>query len=511
MGKSSAGVYLALLAHETGLSHTVQEHIFDFAKVNSNYELLSVLGSYEALAPSIATKLSKVPNVKVQATLLMRPERTAEELSALARKDKRVALAQALAGMGTLDESAYAALARNDSPGVALTLAANEKVPMAYRSQATAQIVRAMPTLSAPNWARFDALATSTPEIAESVLTHTLTLRQEKQSQFSSATLRVLRLYLAVRADALDELSAKAIASLEEILLIELADLVERYNTAAANMDKTSSYYYSSSAHHREQNLIQLLIYLQTLLGTPFTDQSFRDAAGDIVLAITPAKSRSAHLERLQETLIDTLVVPYNPDEYQTPRSIARINNPEILLGLAQNLDTSAPTSRALANAMLAHPLADKTLAQVLVDKGLRNLNVKAAVVAHREDPVFAGILLGAMPHAVSDETLALVEDPEVLLIELCKIAPTRFVRELANSKFVSAKVIREIPLSAVRDMDSPEMVGSKMLGLISSELVRALGEDPGAWSLFDDIAQDAPDPLGLLLEKISALGRALG
>ena len=136
-----SALFSSLLKSPTALLPELQARILSVLTSEKNTGLLLLMLKRPDLDPAVDQAIGELENPTVRSAWLARPGRTAEEIAAKTRNEKRVRVLAAAAGIEGLPEELYRSWSNHDGLSLTRALAANTSAPEDLRRRKLVELV----------------------------------------------------------------------------------------------------------------------------------------------------------------------------------------------------------------------------------------------------------------------------------------------------------------------------------------------------------------------------------
>jgi len=469
MGATVRGLYQALLHNQT-LGEQMQERIYDFATRTADYDVLAQLARHPSLTADLDARLGALTSAKVLAAWLTRPGRDLTTALDKLRREERVTVQSAVAGLDGLGDALYGEMVeRYDRPAPLLPLMENPSVSPTVRTRAAERLAPRSHRLGRRDARRFRVVVQANSETHDIVgllapdpgIVETVAPSPE----LSEATLD--RLTKAVHNG-----------------LIKAAD--------AATRDSRSG-----NAEYVWLRLIRVLA----------TNPGLGSARAELIArAVEEARSRvrtqhpNAYLGAYDATLVELRAITPSPGAPVTLAEAKTVSDPETLKAAVDWEQSQTSPMLALALAQNPHLDADSlsaVLGRVTWDQ------CRLLVEQNLDRPDRLGAILVKAPYLCTDAVLTKSADPTetvMWIIRACVDAGKPLPDAVVSSRYVTVDVIRTLP-AGYFSADTPE----PLRAALESLLVDTFGDDDLCWVSFESLWASFRGSVGELLTIVQA------
>ena len=495
--------YRELLTHPTPITAAVQMRIFSWAKAHSEFATLALLQHRADLTPTIDDLLSKIDNPVVKAAHVCRPGRSNETLSMMAKKDRRVAVQGVLASHASLDDEAYAVMAKSTSRKVLFPLVANLAAPLSSRVAAMRLLAFHVDSGSYAEKHTYYALLAYHPELTAEAIDAIAAKLPARDAQLAQSYL-FTGLFGRAQSNGADPIGTFLPAT-----VTQLADmLVTALLRTVANAMSQNAAHRTYSYFHQASILLDQMGVLagHSTLGAPARKRMARaitDASQAVESASGPGNPNSMGILGKATQILGMLDATFVPEL----NALTSTRDMQVLLEAAHRVDPQGPTAQNMAGVIATNPTTTPAVMVALCDRmGAHAVWLAAGARVTKVD--VRAELLAANPYCITDQTLANCDDPKALVLELLQRDCSAFAERLASSKYMDPADVGLLPTSWLGTFGTGS-AGAEPLRLAAvSYIVTTLEDDPAAWEMFEGFAPQIPGTIDQLLDQIRRLNR---
>jgi hypothetical protein len=489
-----------LASSSTPLSLIQQRRIFTWAKAHKDFDLIARLGGYAALADELDVELAKINNHAVQAAWVSRPGRNIATLSERARKDKRVAVLQLLAGIEGLETSAYTAMAKSTSRSVAHPLLGNRSVDLELRRQAMRVMTFGIKNASYADQDSFKRALGEFPELVPAAIE--VAGRDAPDLSNPTEASVVFEAFFGRSVTAvIDDLDTPTSEALFDLLATHLGTRLKTYDPS----NDSRGWYHRDGANR----IAELMRYATQGSISPAMTSASREKLLLLTAAYESKIKNSNQLKDPYDLFKTSLAATPQAAASLSPGRLAFETDPAVLLKAANGFDLKSPAASAIAAAIIANRASTLEAVKVVLDRtstGYYHSLNSSVIAARANDVEVVAEILSRYPYSISDEVLEKSSNPQQLMIELCSRNPREIGPIIAASRFMTKDMVGILPVDFLEAFGGRHNVSAATCAMVVDFVTEALGDNPAAWEMFEDLVTTAPGNINQLLRSINNL-----
>ena len=452
----------------SNLSKEIQERIFDYGIKCSDYDLLANLASRGDLDPDIDKLLSTVDSANVRVAWAKKPQRTADELVNLVKKEKRVKVLSALASRTDSPEEILRAIALHGKGQALESLLLNNNVDLDIKIEAAT---------------RYGKLATDIKRVStqqQIALSNDPFLSNIIASNTSSLTLADAALTAAGNRANKDSIN-------------NFINLYSKYYTTISKKDYSSGDY---------QYLETITCSLEL---TNETDKELIKTTKSLISILMKEydKSKSTYYFDRVESLLDRIdKIKENDSETISILDFAKaVSSPEEKLTLSKRLENETIDNSVYLALARNENISASELYDIVEKHNFGWYSYKSLALSLNMLPYDkAGALLLHF-HYTDDALLEKTADPHKVLLEATKLANSKgdFPYFVLQSKYFTSEIIKYLPVDVFIHDNIHQNITTSLVEYITTEL----GDNSQYWDTLASLSEEYEGPFLELINLV--------
>jgi hypothetical protein len=452
----------------SNLSKEIQERIFDYGIKYSDFDLLATLASRSDLDPDIDKLLSTVDSANVRVAWAKKPQRTAEELVNLVKKEKRVKVLSALASRTDSPEEILKAIALHGKGQALESLLLNNNVDLDIKKEAAT---------------RYGKLATDIKRVStqqQIALSNDPFLANIIASNTSSLTLADAALNAAGNRANKDSIN-------------NFINLYSKYYTTISKKDYSSGDY---------QYLETITCALEL---TNETDKELIKTTKSLISMLMKEydKSKSTYYFDRVESLLDRIdKIKENDSETISILDFAKsVSSSEEKLTLNKRLENETIDNSVYLALARNENISASELYDIVEKHNFGWYSYKSLALSLNMLPYDkAGALLLHF-HYTDDALLEKTTDPHQVLLEATKLANSKgdFPFFVLQSKYFTSEIIKYLPVDVFIHDNIHQNITTSLVEYITTEL----GDNSQYWDTLASLSEEYEGPFLELINLV--------